>query len=290
MRRTFSLSIALIQCLCPGWSQASEIDTSLAPGNSFRLSSSNEPQLNGTLELDWMGETTIPLCGKQTLRGMSLTEAHTSIERCLLKFFRKIPSFNLQAITPRQFAVKVGWRNEKMSFVKAPAETSVNSVLASAGPVPSKEAIIRLISPFGLDVVLPAEAPDWKKPFSWRGGESIILENPVVEKSQYFIDVLGEVKKPGKIDYKPAQSILSAIREAHGLTTSADQDSVVIIRTTNGQKIQTRWDDHKTKIEPGDVVFVPAQKENGFEKGLRWTGSLLTLINTFFLVLLARKG
>ncbi|MEY2987753.1 MAG: Capsule biosynthesis GfcC [Pseudomonadota bacterium] len=270
--------------------QASEFNALLAPGNSIRLTSSDEPQLNVTIELDWMGETIIPLCGKQIMRGMTLKEAHSSISQCLKKYFKNTQNFDLKIVVPPQYSVKVGWRNESTSIVKVPADTSINSILARTGHAPSRETIIRLLSPYGLDIVLPAAASEWTKPFSWRGGESLILEVPVPEKTHYFVDVLGEVKKPGKISYKPAQSILSIIKQAHGLTTTADQDSVVIVRTTTGKKISTRWDDQNTKIEPGDVVYVPAQRESGFEKGLRWTGSILAVINTFFIVMLARKG
>lgn len=273
------------------WSaHATEFNDVLAPGNAIRLTSYDEQLINGTFELDWSGTIDLPLCGKTFLRGLDLAQAHKSLTFCLGKYFKNSIKFEMSVLTPRQVLIKVGKRNEKLTLMKVPQQSSVNTILAAAGPIPGHESIVRLISPFGLDIVLPADSNEWAKPFAWRGGETVLFENPPTEKPLFFVDVLGEVKKPGKLDYKPGLSILSLIRDAQGLTTSADQDSIYIIRTTNGKRIESAWDDQKTKIEPGDVLFVPAQKETGFERGLRWTGSLLTVINTLFLILLARKG
>lgn len=264
-------------------------EISLAAGNALSISSESESQLNATVELDWSGFASVPLCGSLLLLNMSLAEAHGTLSRCLNKFYRKIPDFRLSQVTPRLFAVKAGRRNEKMNIVKVAQGTSVNSVLASAVSIPESNAVVRLISPFGLDLVHPAGAADWSAPFRWRGGESLIIETPATAKNTLSIDVLGEVKKAGRFDFKASQTILSIIREAQGLTSAADPEAVVVIRSTSGQKIKSDWDDQNIRIEPGDVIFVPAKSEHVFEKSIRWTGSLLAVINTFFLVILTRK-
>jgi protein involved in polysaccharide export with SLBB domain len=290
MKRSGAVSAWILSFVLQTANVALASNDTLAAGNTLLLSSSAEAQLNTSIELDWSGQAPVPLCGNFSFLGMSVSEAQESLSRCLKKFFKQTPAFELRLQTPRLFAVKAGWRNEKMSVVRTPQGTSVHSVLAALLPAPDESAVIRLISPFGLDIVLPAGATDWSKPFDWRGGETLIIEKASSDKNQLSIDILGEVKRPGKFDYKPSQSILSAIREAHGPTSAADQDAVVIFRTTSGRKIQTTWYDQATRIEPGDVVYVPSQKENALEKGVRWTGSILTLINTLFLILLARKG
>lgn len=263
---------------------------SLRPGNSIRIMSPDEPLLNGQFELDWTSEVNIPLCGNISFRGLDLPGAELSIKQCLRKFYKRTPHFELNEIEPKQFLIKLGWRNEKLAQLKTTRGTSIQAILLSSEINTGTDSILRLISPFGLDLVLPHDSPEWGKPFQWRGGESLILEKPHHSEEAYTIDVLGEVKKPGKLKFSSNHTILSVIREAQGLTPAADQDTITVIRTTNGSKIKSTWDDQKTKLEPGDVLYVPPQKENSFEKTMRWTGSLLAVINTFFLILLARKG
>ncbi|NBX16223.1 MAG: hypothetical protein EBR09_02540 [Proteobacteria bacterium] len=289
MRQIISFIIGFFAVWSPVYAAPSGDEISLAAGNVLSISSDSESQLNSTIELDWSGIASVPLCGSISLLNLSLQDAHATLSRCLNKFYRKIPDFRLSPVTPRLFAVKAGRRNEKMNIVKVAQGTSVNSVLASAVSAPESNAVIRLISPFGLDLVHPAGAADWSVPFRWRGGESLIIETPATSKSALSIDVLGEVKKVGRFEFKASQSILSIIREAQGLTSAADPEAVTVIRSTSGQKIKSDWDDQNIRIEPGDVIFVPAKSEHGFEKSIRWTGSLLAVINTFFLVILTRK-
>ena len=130
----------------------------------------------------------------------------------------------------------------------------------------------------------------WNDHYPWRGGESLILEKPIETLVNYTVDILGEVRRPGTFKYRPSLSVLAAIREAQGLTSSADPDSVVVIRNSSGGKIGTVWDDSSTKIEPGDVIHVNGRQEGLFDRSLRWTGSILAVVNTIVLLIIAGKS
>lgn len=284
------LSILFFMAALLAWwhqSFAAPKEQSLAAGHAIRVQSSTEPSLNGTFALDWNGRLTVPPCETFNASGLTPTELEDLLGRCLLKFLKPPLNLSLSIVEPRLFAVQIGWRQETPVTVHTAARSTPNSVLAQAGMSPSYDTILRLISPFGLDLVLPASNLTWSKAFDWRGGERMILEKPHNEKSDFTIDVLGEVKKPGRFGYHPSRSVLAVIRDAHGLTTTADPAAVVLIRNANGNKLLTTWDDQHTKVEPGDVVYIPAREEGLFEKGLRWTGSILAVINTVFLIFLA---
>ena len=270
--------------------KGSASESVLVPGSLLQLSSSEDKSLNSALEIDWNGDTILPLCGKIRLSGLSLHQAERTIDSCLERFFKKPPDFEIAEILPRLGAVKVGLRGEKSSTVRIQSGASVHSLIATTGLAVPNDYTLRLLSPYGLDIVLPATSAHWNEPFQWKGGETVIAEKTILEKNNYTIDILGEVRKPGKLDYRPSQSILSILREAQGPTTLAAQDSAHIFRGATGQKIETTWDDQVTKIEPGDAIMIPAQREGGFERGLRWTSSVLAVINTLFLIMLARKG
>lgn len=263
---------------------------SLAPGNAFRIISPHDTSLNTIVELDWTGEASIPLCGKQKLSGLTLNQTGQLLESCLSPFFKEPPNVNLDLVSPKLYSIRIGTRSEKKNIYRVPHRISVHSVLASNGYSYSEDTILRLLSPHGLDIVLPATSREWTQAFYWRGGETILLEKELPEKTNYTIDVLGEVRKPGKFVYRPSQTVMSVLREAQGPTQLSADGLVHVYRGSTGQKIETTWQDKTLKIEPGDALYVPPQREGVVEKGMRYTNSFLAIINTIFLVLLARRG
>jgi polysaccharide biosynthesis/export protein len=98
------------------------------------------------------------------------------------------------------------------------------------------------------------------------------LPNPEVsvivrEVNQYKISILGEVKKPGRYDFKGEPSVLDAIAMAGGLSDFAARSKIVILRTAGGatRRIPVNYnkivsasaDQDDVRLRPGDVVVVP---------------------------------
>ncbi len=82
---------------------------------------------------------------------------------------------------------------------------------------------------------------------------------------QYY--VIGKVAKPGMFNVSRRLSVLQALALAGGLTTFADEDSISIIRYSNGKVSRLPFDYSEVKkgenlqqnilLERGDVVLVP---------------------------------
>lgn len=82
-----------------------------------------------------------------------------------------------------------------------------------------------------------------------------------------FINIMGEVKKPGNYDYRLGLTVLNAILEAGGFTEYAARNKVKVIKKVGDEKrvIIARLDDLVSKgdldrdiaLEPGDLVVVP---------------------------------
>ena len=98
------------------------------------------------------------------------------------------------------------------------------------------------------------------------------LPNPEVsvivrEVNQYKISVLGEVKKPGRYDFKGEASVLDAIAMAGGLSDFASRSRIVILRNdgsgtkripVNYNKIVSAAPEQDIfRLYPGDIVLVP---------------------------------
>ncbi|MFZ9520880.1 MAG: SLBB domain-containing protein [Silvanigrellaceae bacterium] len=261
----------------------------LAPGSVIRLSSANEQSMNVTIELDWNGDAAVPLCGKMRLAGLLPDDALEELRLCLARFFKKKLELSIQETSPRQLAIRIGKRGEAPKEIRAAERVSIASLMAKEGLPVEEKTIIRLLSPYGMDLVASATSKVWSQPFQWRGGESVVVETASDLKTNESFDVLGEVRKPGKYQYKPSQTVIDVLRDVQGPTPQASFDSVFIYRHMKSEKIETTWDDKSHKIEPGDIILVPSQKEGVFDKSLRWSSSILAIVNTMFLILLARR-
>jgi polysaccharide export outer membrane protein len=98
------------------------------------------------------------------------------------------------------------------------------------------------------------------------------MPNPEVsvivrEVNRFKVSVLGEVRKPGRFDFKSKATVLDAIALAGGLSDYAARSRIVIIRQqdngptkripVNYNKIVSTSSDDDFFLQPGDVVVVP---------------------------------
>jgi len=98
------------------------------------------------------------------------------------------------------------------------------------------------------------------------------MPNPEVsvivrEVNRFKVSVIGEVKKPGRFDFKSKATVLDAIALAGGFNDFAARSRIVILRQEGaGTKripinynkiISTASDQDEFYLQPGDVVVVP---------------------------------
>jgi protein involved in polysaccharide export with SLBB domain len=65
--------------------------------------------------------------------------------------------------------------------------------------------------------------------------------------------ILGEVNEPGSYPYINGITVLNAVALAGGFTYRADDEDILLSRSTNGEQIQVTID---TPLLPGDIVRV----------------------------------
>jgi polysaccharide export outer membrane protein len=98
------------------------------------------------------------------------------------------------------------------------------------------------------------------------------LPNPEVsvivrEVNHFKISVLGEVKRPGRYDFKGQASVLEAIAVAGGLSDFAARSKIVVLRNEgNGTRripvnynkiVSASAEQDDVRLRPGDIVLVP---------------------------------
>jgi polysaccharide export outer membrane protein len=98
------------------------------------------------------------------------------------------------------------------------------------------------------------------------------LPNPEVsvivrEVNHFKISVLGEVKRPGRYDFKGQASVLEALAMAGGLSDFAARSKIVVLRNegTGTKRIPVNYnkivssgaEQEDVPLRPGDIVLVP---------------------------------
>jgi polysaccharide export outer membrane protein len=81
------------------------------------------------------------------------------------------------------------------------------------------------------------------------------------------VSVLGEVRLPGRFEFRNQVTVLDALAQAGGLTEFASGSDILILRNNHGRtekirfdyKRSTRFDKNEPRVLllPGDVVVVP---------------------------------
>lgn len=105
------------------------------------------------------------------------------------------------------------------------------------------------------------------KPFVQNPTTSVVVEK-FADNSAQAVRILGEVKEPKAIPYRPHITALDAVAAAGGLTEFADGNSAKLIRrdsNSEGKTYRLKLEDllvngelsENAKLRPGDVVVVP---------------------------------
>jgi protein involved in polysaccharide export with SLBB domain len=283
--------ILLLWAVLLGFSEQGQVEViaTLAPGNQLQIASGQDASLRSVIEINWEGDAQLPLCGKWRLAGMMLSEFETQFKKCLASFYRKIPEVRVQRLNPLLVAVRVGERGGTLTTHRIHASLSLSSFLAKAGFAERPDRQVRILTSYGADFFLRPSEIALEKSLRWKGGETVLLEPLPPESEPASVDVLGEVRRPGPVRYRPALSVFDVFREVQGPTPQAVENQIVLIRATTGERIETHWNDRNTRLEPGDALLVPAVRESHWEKGLRVSNSFLSVFNALLLVVLTQR-
>ncbi len=83
----------------------------------------------------------------------------------------------------------------------------------------------------------------------------------IVTKKKYHINVQGRVNNPGLITYQAGYNYLDYINAAGGYGFRADESETIVTKQKGEQFLAENLD---YKLEPGDVILVPPEKEYSF--------------------------
>jgi protein involved in polysaccharide export with SLBB domain len=117
------------------------------------------------------------------------------------------------------------------------------------------------------------------------GGESLILRSGDmvrVPAQNLAVDVQGAVKNPGFVPWHLSWSAFDYIEVAGGKTERARTGNTRIIRSRTGERMRAGDD---TRVDPGDLVWVPEKPDRDWWRITRETVTFLAQIGTLVVII-----
>ncbi len=106
-----------------------------------------------------------------------------------------------------------------------------------------------------------------------------------VPRTRHFVQVSGQVADPGNVLYEPELTVQDYVARAGGYAWNARKSRTTLIRARSGEWV--RNPDRDTRLEPGDVLWVPEKSDYSFWAILR--DGMLVASQAATVVLLARE-
>lgn len=111
-------------------------------------------------------------------------------------------------------------------------------------------------------------------------GDLILV--PQEDKAVY---IYGQIAQPGYLEYVDGQDYESYIERAGGATIMAECGDIMIIKAGN----QQWFDPDDTKIEPGDTIFIPREKDRNFEYYFNWFSRIVGVLGGVATIILLTR-
>ncbi|UCE04961.1 MAG: SLBB domain-containing protein [bacterium] len=108
----------------------------------------------------------------------------------------------------------------------------------------------------------------------------------IVPKNQNTVLVLGQVPRPGHQQYVPGKNYKYYIERAGSLTNKAKKNNIRIIKAGSKNWIKP----NKTKIQPGDTVWIPRKRDVEFDTYIEWIAKIAQILGSVGTVILLYRA
>ncbi|MCC6730677.1 MAG: SLBB domain-containing protein [Chthonomonadales bacterium] len=299
MRTAIDVGLVVVWLLVAGTARAdlgaldplARPTTRIGPGFTLALDVSvrgtSEEELCGQFALD--GEARLQLTigrspiDRVRLDGATASEARARILAAIRKFFAVEPEVRVGIARIPRIRVLVEGATFRSGPLSLPVGARLSDALASTGYHPNADLErieVRRIDADGSHILLrPNFAAALERPGDnarndplLRMADRIVIPVGAVPVQQRTVVVLGDVKRPGTVPYRPGMAVRDALENAQGLLPSADVERVVIRRlkgnevlTVNAERALALAPTDNLALQPDDTVVVATR-----DSGLRY--------------------
>lgn len=189
------------------------------------------------------GRLVIPQAGVIDVKKKTLAEAEKLIVNKVKSIYRA-NEINVVLKDIRKFKVSVSGAIQKPAIVAATSTDRVSEIIDKCGGFKENASLrkIRLIRNEGKEIFIVDLfryffLHDKSSNPTVSGGDQIIV--PFASENEY-IEISGEVNKPGKFEFTLKDSLSTLVRFAQGFTQLSFLDSVEFVRMTGADKFETK--------------------------------------------------
>lgn len=259
----------------------------LGSGDILRITVLDEPELTGSFQVSSAGNISYPFLGALTVKGLTVEELDQYLVLKLGQDYLVNPVVTVSVESYQSKKVYVQGEVAKPGVYFLKERTGVLNLLLESGGTTkdASEEIVILRSTGGVAGAGAAAGEEFeqihinlRELLSGDQSQNVHVQNGDIlyvanaSGGQFrtegrFVNIMGEVKKPGNYDYRLGLTVLNAILEAGGFTEYAAKNKVKVIKKVGDkQKVMVARLDDLVKsgsleedmlLDPGDLVVVP---------------------------------
>jgi protein involved in polysaccharide export with SLBB domain len=275
----------------------------VAPGYEIKLSTNDDPHLNGKFRIEFEGRLKLPYNVNIVTDNLTLDRLKAKINEAYAKYFKTPPDIRV-SVSEERYWIDVRGLVEKPGRFLVKKGSSLDEALLMAGGLQKNGNVAYVKIQLGKNSTTIklsdyySGSPQDRIP-PWRGGEILFFQTDrpqtavLGDTEKTYIQFIGEVKAPGEYRYVENADFYYYLVKAGGPTERANLTEVRIVRNGIEGKKVLDFDLDNIKemppIEPGDILFIQADKASGFERKLPLIAGIVGIISSVLLAILVLR-
>jgi protein involved in polysaccharide export with SLBB domain len=232
----------------------------LAPGDTVLVSSSLDQDINGKFTVEFDGVLKLPYHVHISALNMTLGQLKAAITAAYQPYYQTPPQIDLSLIEHKRW-VELHGLVAKPNRILVSVDASLDQLIAEAGGIlPQSSARFAKIELAQESRILSLEeyfnTGDHSLIPTWRGGEKITI---LRDHPEQMIHILGEVRNPGDVAYKPGANFLYYFTKVGGPTQFANLSQIELFQKASDPKRSYQFSvsditDHP-RLQAGDLLI-----------------------------------
>lgn len=265
----------------------------VSPGDWITVSQAVDSKLNGKFNVEFDGALKLPYDVTLAVQGLTLSEVRGAIHRAFQRYYQTPLSLDI-SVGERKRWIEVGGLVTHPGRMLIRKDANLDEVIAAAGGIQTDHTarFVKIESESQVQVIslddFYGRGDDSGVP-DWRGGERVTI---LRESPEPPVHLLGEVRSPGDVQFKPGADFLYYLNQVQGPTQYANLNKIELIRTRDPQRPSVEFVANAIHqfptIERGDVLLVHAEKPSFFDRAvqaLTALGSMAATIAALVIIL-----
>jgi protein involved in polysaccharide export with SLBB domain len=272
----------------------------IQPGFEFELSHPTDKGMRGKFRVDADGKLRLPYGVVLDVTSLTPPELQERVASAYSSYLKHASDVTITLVQKKYWIDVRGLVNKPGHYLIEP-KASIDEILSLAGGIiPNSQAEYVQIQQ--KDSTRAVRLSDYYDSGNsslfppWQGGDIIFVQrNNEISFADYgeknVIQVLGEVKSPGDVPYRPRADFLYYLGKTGGPAADANLGEIELIRWQNGHRKSASYDwaqSHSmAALQPGDMIIVHANQQTHFERTLQSASGIAGVLSAIAVLIIA---